>query len=260
MKINRLFIAAALAVASQLSTEAAEVKTIETPRMKVYLPDADKATGRAVLACPGGAYIMLSNSHEGHKWAPFFNDLGIAYAVVDYNLPKGNHKIPVGEAQAAMKVLRDSAEVWHLNPKDIGIMGSSAGGHLASTVATHYDASTRPDFQILFYPVITMDKSYTHMGSHDNLLGENASPELEVEFSNEKQVTPDTPRASIAFSDDDNVVSPLNGTSYYNSLHKAGVPAVLHIYPSGGHGWGCLDMFRYHKEMVADLTSWLSSF
>ena len=101
-----------------------------------------------------------------------------------------------------MKVLRDSAEVWHLNPKDIGIMGSSAGGHLASTVATHYDASTRPDFQILFYPVITMDKSYTHMGSHDNLLGENASPELEVEFSNEKQVTPDTPRAFIAFRDD----------------------------------------------------------
>ena len=135
-------------------------------------------------------------------------------------------------------MVRDSAGVWNLNPYDIGIMGSSAGGHLASTIATHTRPELRPDFQILFYPVITMDKSYTHMGSHDNLLGKDASGELETAFSNEKQVTKETPRAFIAYSDDDKTVPPANGVNYYLSLHKNHVPAVLHIYASGGHGWG----------------------
>ena len=139
-------------------------------------------------------------------------------------------------------------------------MGSSAGGHLASTLLTHFDAATRPDFGVLFYPVITMEKSYTHMGSHNSLLGKDASAELEKEYSNEKQVTKETPRAFIVYSDDDKAVPPANGVNYYLALNKNGVPAVLHIYPSGGHGWGIREGFLYKDEMLNELTSWLRSF
>lgn len=242
------------------SSSLQRVVEVESPKMRVFLPDADKATGRAVVALPGGAYAMLATGHEGYDWAGFFNDRGIAFAVVEYRLPHGDRSLSIGDAEAAMRIVRDSAEVWHINPGDVGIMGSSAGGHLASTVATHAEGNARPDFQILFYPVITMDKSYTHMGSHDNLLGKDASESLENEFSNEKQVSSTTPRAFIVFSDDDNVVPPMNGVNYYSALHRAGVPATFHIYPSGGHGWGCLPRFKYHDEMVADLSAWLKSF
>ncbi len=228
--------------------------------MRVYLPDPATATGRAVVACPGGGYTHLATDHEGYDWAPFFNKQGIALAVVKYRFPKGDHTIPIADATAAVKIMRDSAATWGLNPRDIGIMGSSAGGHLASTVATHAAPGERPDFQILFYPVITMDKSFTHIGSHDNLLGKDATPEMELLFSNEKQVTSDTPPAFIVFSDDDDVVPPMNGVKYYAALHNNGVPAVIHIYPSGGHGWGIREGFRYKAEMQADLIAWLNSF
>ena len=132
--------------------------------------------------------------------------------------------------------------------------------NLASTIATHAKPELRPNFQILFYPVITMDKSYTHRGSHDNLLGKDASAELELEYSNEKQVTKDTPRAFIVYSDDDKVVPPANGVNYYLALNKNNVPSVLHIYPSGGHGWGIREGFLYKSEMLNELTSWLRSF
>ena len=194
---------------------------LDSPSMRVYLPDPAIATGRAVVACPGGGYTHLAKDHEGYDWAPFYNKLGIAYAVVCYRFPKGNPDLPVTDAANAVKIMRDSAEVWGINPFDIGIMGSSAGGHLASTVATHADSESRPDFQILFYPVITMDKSYTHLGSHDNLIGKDATPEQELLYSNEKQVTDKTPRAFIAFSDDDTVVPPMNGINYYTSQQRS---------------------------------------
>lgn len=139
-------------------------------------------------------------------------------------------------------------------------MGSSAGGHLASTIATHAKPELRPNFQILFYPVITMNQSYTHMGSRNNLLGKEVSAELEKEYSNEKQVTKETPRAFIVYSDDDNAVPPANGVNYYLALNKNKVPAVLHIYPSGGHGWGIREGFLYKNEMLDELTTWLRSF
>lgn len=180
--------------------------------------------------------------------------------VLKYRMPKGDRTLPISDAEAAMKMVRDSADVWNLNPNDIGIMGSSAGGHLASTIATHAPEALRPNFQILFYPVITMDKSFTHMGSHDNLLGKDASADLEKEFSNEKQVTKETPRAFIVYSDDDKVVPPANGVNYYLALNKKGVPSVLHIYPTGGHGWGIREDFLYKSEMQNRLTSWLRSF
>ena len=233
---------------------------IEQPSLRVFLPAPELATGRAVVACPGGGYSGLAVNHEGYDWAPYFNKQGIALIVLKYRMPKGDRTLPISDAEAAMKMVRDSADVWNLNPNDIGIMGSSAGGHLASTIATHAPEALRPNFQILFYPVITMDKSFTHMGSHDNLLGKDASADLEKEFSNEKQVTKETPRAFIVYSDDDKVVPPANGVNYYLALNKTGVPSVLHIYPTGGHGWGIREDFLYKSEMQNELTSWLRSF
>ena len=233
---------------------------IEQPSLRVFLPAPELATGRAVVACPGGGYSGLAVNHEGYDWAPYFNKQGIALIVLKYRMPKGDRTLPIFDAEAAMKMVRDSADVWNLNPNDIGIMGSSAGGHLASTIATHAPEALRPNFQILFYPVITMDKSFTHMGSHDNLLGKDASADLEKEFSNEKQVTKETPRAFIVYSDDDKVVPPANGVNYYLALNKKGVPSVLHIYPTGGHGWGIREAFLYKSEMQNELTSWLRSF
>lgn len=233
---------------------------IEQPSLRVFLPAPELATGRAVVACPGGGYSGLAVNHEGYDWAPYFNKQGIALIVLKYRMPKGDRTLPISDAEAAMKMVRDSADVWNLNPNDIGIMGSSAGGHLASTIATHAPEALRPNFQILFYPVITMDKSFTHMGSHDNLLGKDASADLEKEFSNEKQVTKETPRAFIVYSDDDKVVPPANGVNYYLALNKKGVPSVLHIHPTGGHGWGIREDFLYKSEMQNELTSWLRSF
>lgn len=233
---------------------------IEQPSLRVFLPAPELATGRAVVACPGGGYSGLAVNHEGYDWAPYFNKQGIALIVLKYRMPKGDRTLPISDAEAAMKMVRDSADVWNLNPNDIGIMGSSAGGHLASTIATHAPEALRPNFQILFYPVITMDKSFTHMGSHDNLLGKDASADLEKEFSNEKQVTKETPRAFIVYSDDDKIVPPANGVNYYLALNKKGVPSVLHIYPTGGHGWGIREDFLYKSEMQNELTSWLRSF
>ena len=233
---------------------------IEQPSLRVFLPAPELATGRAVVACPGGGYSGLAVNHEGYDWAPYFNKQGIALIVLKYRMPKGDRTLPISDAEAAMKMVRDSADVWNLNPNDIGIMGSSAGGHLASTIATHAPEALRPNFQILFYPVITMDTSFTHMGSHDKLLGKDASADLEKEFSNEKQVTKETPRAFIVYSDDDKVVPPANGVNYYLALNKKGVPSVLHIYPTGGHGWGIREDFLYKSEMQNELTSWLRSF
>lgn len=230
------------------------------PSVRIFLPSKDVATGRAIVACPGGAYFGLAYGHEGYEWAPYFNQQGIALIVLKYRMPRGNREVPFSDAEEAIRLVKENASKWNINPEDVGIMGSSAGGHLASTIATHIKASLRPAFQVLFYPVITMDKAFTHMGSHDNLLGKDASPQLEELYSNEKQVTEDTPRAFIVFSDDDDVVPSINGVHYYLALKKNKVPASLYIYPSGGHGWGCKTDFKYNKEMLSDLSAWLSSF
>ena len=230
------------------------------PSIRVFLPDSRVATGKAVLICPGGAYVHLAYHHEGYDWAPYFNKMGIAAIVLKYRMPKRGHKeVPYSDAEEAMRLIKSHASQWNINPDDVGIMGSSAGGHLASTVAVRSTGNLRPDFQILFYPVITMDKKYTHMGSHDNLLGPGASKELEEKYSNEKQVTGNTPPAFIVYSDDDDVVAPDNGVNYYLALRKHGIPASLHIYPSGGHGWGILESFLYKNQMLNDLEVWLKT-
>lgn len=236
--------------------------------LTVYLPDAKKATGRAVVCCPGGGYTHLAMDHEGHQWATFFNNQGIALIVLKYRMPHGNPQIPVSDAEQAMKLVRMNAVEWHIDRNDVGIMGFSAGGHLASTIATHSKGEASPDFQILFYPVITMDPGFTHKGSHDNLLGTVAESKkeqkemrrLEFEYSNELQVNRTTPRAFIALSDDDKAVPAANGFNYYQQLYKHDVSASLHIYPTGGHGWGYRESFAYHYQMLFELKAWLQSF
>jgi len=231
----------------------------EKATMYVYLPSAEKSSGAAIVCLPGGGYSHLAIGHEGNDWRGFFNDRGIAFIVLKYRMPHGNRAIPFADANEAIKLVRDKAAGWNIDPTKVGIMGSSAGGHLASTVATHNDSLTVPDFQVLFYPVITMDKQYTHQGSCDNLLGKEAPESLINEYSNEKQVSAITPPAIILLSDDDKAVPPYNGVSYYMALKSFGIPASLHVYPSGGHGWGYRDKFRYHTEMLADLDCWLTS-
>jgi acetyl esterase/lipase len=226
--------------------------------IRVFLPEAEKATGRAVVVCPGGGYTHLALDHEGYDWAPFFNNQGIALIVLKYRMPRGNREVPMSDAFEAIRQVRTHATEWHINPQQVGIMGSSAGGHLASTVATHAKPEVRPNFQILFYPVISMDPALTHGGSHDGFLGKSPAKGLEDEFSNEKQVRAgETPPAIMLLSDDDNVVNPMNSVLYYSALKKAGIAASLHIYPVNGHGWGFRPNFFSHNAMLQDLTDWL---
>ena len=236
----------------------------DTAKVTVFLPNAKKATGRAVVCCPGGGYSHLAMAHEGTDWAPFFNQQGIALIVLKYRMPRGNFEVPVSDAEEAIRMVRRNAKQWNIDPQQVGIMGSSAGGHLASTIATHAKGDAKPDFQILFYPVITMDPSFTHKGSHDNFLGKDHSKrdmkKLEQLYSNDMQVTRATPRAFIALSDDDGAVPPANGANYYQECYRHDVPAALHVYPSGGHGWGIRSSFQFHAEMLLELRAWLQSF
>lgn len=229
------------------------------PSIRVFLPDADKATGQAVVCCPGGGYSHLAMDHEGYDWASFFNERGIALIVLKYRMPHANPDVPISDAKEALRVVRENAQKWNIDPRKVGIMGSSAGGHLASTVSTHSDTQTTPAFQILFYPVVTFDYKYTHQGSRHNLIGKNAAQELVILYSNEKQVSNLTPPAIMLLSDDDTAVPSPNSVNYYLALKQHGIKATMHIYPSGGHGWGIRKNFKYHKEMLADLSAWLDT-
>ena len=224
----------------------------------VFLPDSDRATGQAVVICPGGGYAGVSYAHEGIAVARWLNERGIAAVVLRYRMPNGHAEIPLKDAQTAIETVRRNAEKWHVDPDQVGIMGFSAGGHLASTVSTHFTyEGDRPDFSILIYPVITLDERSVHLGSRQNLIGRDAPIEQVDLYSNHKQVTARTPGAFLALSDDDKTVPPLNSLLYYKALKTFGIPAELHIYPSGGHGWGWRESFAYHDELTASLDRWL---
>ena len=227
-----------------------------------YLPQ--NPSGRAVVDCPGGGYSHLAMDHEGHQWAEYFNRQGIAFFVLKYRMPKGDRNIPLSDAYQAMRTVRDSAAVWHINKEDVGIMGFSAGGHLASSVSTHAEYDARPDFSILFYPVISMDERITHKGSCVNFLGEErkTNPQLVKEWSNDKAVRRHlTPRAIILMSSDDEVVPPVtNGVAYYSAMRNEGNECTMHVYPTCGHGWGFSPGIPFHEQMLNDLTSWLNHF
>lgn len=226
-----------------------------------YLPAAP--TGQAVVACPGGGYSHLSMQNEGHDWADYFNRQGIAYFVLTYRMPKGDRTIPVGDAEKAIRTVRDSADVWGVNPYNVGIMGFSAGGHLASTVSTHSDFAARPDFSILFYPVISMNERETHKGSCVNFLGAEGQRDKQLvkAFSNQNAVCAHlTPPAIILTANDDRAVPPVtNAIAYYSAMRRAGNDCALYVYPAGGHGFGFRSTFGYHQQMLDDLTMWLKT-
>ena len=187
--------------------------------------------------------------------AAWFNAQGITYAVLKYRMPNEHHEVPLSDALQAIRLVREHAEEWNI--EKVGIMGSSAGGHLASTAATHYTDDSRPDFQILFYPVISMDLGICHKGSRERLIGKTPTDELVQLYSNELQVTAQTPPAFIMHSSDDSVVPVENSLRYYQALVKNKVSAALHCYPIGGHGWGYNDNFKYKRQWTGELEKWL---
>jgi len=228
------------------------VSKISRPTLTAYLPTKERANGAAVVICPGGGYAVEAAGHEGADVAKELSNAGIAAFVLKYRLPSDetmkNKEIgPLQDAQQAIKVVRERAKEWNINPGRIGIMGFSAGGHLASTEGTHYTKaliennnyiSLRPDFMILVYPVISFQDSLGHIGSRDNLLGKNPSQEKKDYYSNEMQVTDSTPPTFLVHASDDDAVKVENSIAFYEALIKHHVPAELHIYQNGGHGFG----------------------
>lgn len=237
------------------------ITSAEGARLTAYLPV--NPSGRAIVDLPGGGYSHLAVDHEGHQWAEWMNSRGIAFFVLEYRMPKGDRTIPLTDAYQAMTTVRDSAAVWHVNPYDVGIMGFSAGGHLASAVSTHAEWAARPNFSILFYPVVSMDERDTHKGSCVNFLGTEGMSDaaLVTQWSNDLQVRRHlTPPAAVILANDDRAVPPVtNGVAYYSAMRRAGNDCALYAYPSGGHGFGFRETFAYRQQMLDDLEAWLGS-
>ncbi|HRZ97537.1 MAG TPA: alpha/beta hydrolase [Paludibacter sp.] len=229
-----------------------KIMGVTKPTIQVYPAPVDKNTGTAVVVCPGGGYYGISFVNEGTEVAKWLNKLGITAVILHYRLPDDaimiNKSIaPLQDGQEAMRIVRRNAKKWGIDPHKIGIMGFSAGGHIASTVSTHFDekvyepkdsTSARPDFSLLVYPVISMDTAITHMGSRESLLGKNPVPDMVKYFSNALQVTAKTPPAFMMHSIDDGVVPVQNSIEYALEMKKHNIPCELHIYERGGHGYG----------------------
>lgn len=234
------------------------ISNVTTPELYVY--PAANPSGLAMLMCPGGGYAGVAIMHEGHELASFFNEAGITLAVLKYRMPNGNKNVPLEDVYEALRILNDRAGQWGIDPLKIGIGGASAGGHLASTAATHPCADQPPlYFQLLLYPVITMEDGITHAGSKENLLGGNPTAEDIKNFSNEKQVSDTTPPAFIAVSADDEGVPVENSIRYFQELNSKKTGSSLHIYPSGGHGWGARRNFPYADLWRQELRCWLEN-
>ena len=228
-------------------------------QMVCFLPETH--SGKAIVGVPGGGYSMLSNTHEGYLASEWLNQQGIAYFVVNYRLPNGDRTIPIGDVEKGIRIVRDSAQAWSINPHDVGIMGFSAGGHLSSVISTHADFDVRPDFSILFYPVISMDERLSHKWSCVNFLSEEGqkNPELVRDFSTQNAVRRHlTPPAIIISASDDRLVPFVtNGLEYYKAMRMAGNDCAMYVYPTGDHGFGFGPWFKYHKQMLEDLKNWL---
>lgn len=234
------------------------VINISEPRFYAYPASKDKATGTAVLICPGGGYSGVSVIKEGEEIAKWFNNLGVSAFVLYYRMPNGHYEIPLKDAQTALEIIRSRAKAWNIKKNKIGIMGFSAGGHLASTVGTHFKSKKeRPAFMILAYPVITMKKEFTHGGSRKNLLGSNPTDELVNLFSNELQVTKKTPTTFIVHAKDDKAVPIANSENLYNALISKNISAELQIYDLGGHGFGMKKTGIPADNWDVVLKSWL---
>lgn len=257
---------------SEQSNGILRISKISIPTLSIYLPSKEKATGTAVVICPGGGYSIVAAGHEGADIAKRFTDIGVAAFVVKYRIPNIETMInpeigPLQDAQQAMKIVREGAKQWNINPAKIGIMGFSAGGHLASTEGTHFDkafianpnnTSLRPDFMLLIYPVISFKDSIVHIGSRDNLIGKNPSAQKIIEYSNELQVNSNTPPTFLVHASDDDAVKPQNSIAFYQALLKNHVAAEMHIYESGGHGFG-LNLKNKNEQWMDRCKNWMQN-
>jgi acetyl esterase/lipase len=228
------------------------ISKVSIPQITIFQPENTNKKSSAVIICPGGGYSILAYNLEGTDVAKILNSWGVTAVVLKYRLPsdaimKDKSIGPLQDAQSALKYVRENAEKLNIDPGKIGIMGFSAGGHLASTASTHFDrsyianpshTSLRPDFSILAYPVISFNDSIGHMGSRENLIGRNPSKQLIQSFSNQLQVTGNTPSTFLVLASDDKTVKPQNSIDYYEALLKNHVPVEMHIYENGGHGFG----------------------
>lgn len=252
------------------------ISNVQIPDIAVYLPSKRFATGQAVVICPGGGYWVLAYDLEGTDIAHYLNSIGVAAIVLKYRLPTyGNciepHKAPLMDAQRAMRLVRHNASKWNINQSKIGIMGFSAGGHLASTLGTHFDygnksatdsvekESCRPDFMLLMYPVISFTDSSVHVGSSEALLGKEADPALVKYYSNELQVKDDTPPAFFVHADNDHGVPVENTLLMYKALRARHIPAELHILSEGEHGFGLGGSNEHISSWTNSLKLWLAS-
>ncbi|MDG3583394.1 alpha/beta hydrolase [Galbibacter pacificus] len=250
------------------------ISNVQKPALEVFTPPKRNRNGKAVIICPGGGYHYLAYDWEGTEIAKWFNSKGITAFVLKYRLPiaktvTNKSEVPLSDAIQAIKMVRKNAETWNINPNDIGIMGFSAGGHLASTLGTHYnmdynikndpykDISARPDFMILIYPVITMEATYTHRGSREALLGKQPTDEIIDLYSNEKQITKNTPPTFLLHCEDDDVVPVENSLLFYKALKENNVPAEMHLYPKGGHGFGLASNNAHLQTWTQRLYEWL---
>jgi len=243
----------------------------DKPNLSVYLAPEEKATGAAVVVCPGGGYGGLAKDHEGHQVGQYFNSIGVSAFILSYRLaPKYHHPCMMLDVQRALRTVRARAAEWKLDPARIGVMGFSAGGHLTSIAVTHFEdgkadaedpvekVSCRPDFGILIYPVIALDKPYTHQGSRKNLLGDKLNDaELNEDLSCEKRVTAKTPPCFLLHTNGDTGVPPENSIDFYLALRKAKVPAELHILEKGQHGFGMSSKDPVLQTWPDRLAAWL---
>ncbi len=249
------------------------IRKVHRPELHVYRPEIH--TGTSVVICPGGGYTILAWDWEGTVMAEWFNSLGITAFVLKYRLPHWESedcrdKVALLDAQRAIRTVRSLAADFQLDTSRVGVMGFSAGGHLASTLSTHFDYgmpesgqevdhwSCRPDFSILMYPVITFDTTYGHTGSRRNLIGDNPSPEVVRHFSNDRQVTAETPPTILIHAADDRAVPPQNSVLYYLALQEHHVPAALHIYDHGGHGFSMAKGEGAVENWTHECASWMS--
>ena len=224
----------------------------------LYIADKEKATGQAIVLCPGGGYGAVCIEREGFFLAEYFKSIGVTALVLKYRLPNYGHKeVPLEDAQAALRYLRKNAKKLGVDPTKVGIAGSSAGGHLAAYVSTFTEDAEKPAFAVLFYPVITAENCMTHQGTFDRLLGKGQAPYLRDYYSLNNRVTPTTPPTILLLSNNDRTVPPISSIRYYQALKYNGVKAAMHVYPEGGHGWVGRESFRYHKDWQHQLKRWM---
>lgn len=248
---------------TRVITHSLRIGQVIHPTLEVYLPSKTNAQGKAVMICPGGGYKILAYDKEGTDIAKWLNGHGIAGIVLKYRLPEDSanlvpHLSPLMDAKRGMEIIRAHAEEWGIDPSKVGVMGFSAGGHLVSTLGTQFEETNRPDFMALLYPVVTMKEDYTHSGSRTELLGEDPPDELVNYYSNELRVTQHTPPTFIVHCQDDEAVPVENSLRFFQALRDQNVPAEMHLYPRGGHGYSMALKRGRLREWSSLFIKWLN--